>query len=57
MMIVAALLLWFVGGAVAAFVFGPLLKRRAELPPRVSEDELVRHAVEQDAKWRERMMQ
>jgi hypothetical protein len=54
MMIVAALLLWFVGGAVAAFVFGPLLKRRAELPPRWSDAEFVRRAVEVDY---ERMMQ
>lgn len=44
--IVAALVLWLIGGLVLGLWLGPILHR---LPPRVSDDELVRHAIEQDA--------
>ena len=47
MLIIGALVLWLIGGVIVGLVVGPLLRRT--LPPRVSDAELLRRAIEQDA--------
>ena len=45
MLLIGAMVLWLIAGIVIGVLVGPRLRA---LPPRVSEDEMVRHSVEQD---------
>lgn len=49
--LIGALILWLIAGIVVGMIVG------ARGRPRVSDAELFRRSVEQDAEWRKRLMQ
>lgn len=55
--LLSALCLSIPGGVALGWLVSEVYLRTRPLPYRASEDDLMRHSIEQDAKWRERLMQ